>query len=1191
MYLKALEIQGFKSFPDKTVLNFGEDVTAIVGPNGSGKSNVSDAIRWVMGEQSTKSLRGSKMEDVIFGGTEKRSQMGFAQVTLVLDNTEHIFPQMDESEVAVTRRYYRSGESEYYINKQSVRLSDINELFMDTGMGREGYSIIGQGRIDEILSQKSADRREIFEEAAGISKYRHRKEKAERDLERTEENLTRVNDKIAELELQVGPLREQAEKAKKFLILRDELRVLEISVWLEQLETIRTNAIKLETDYAHAKEELEQANAALDELYAATEQFGERIRENDMEQERVRTAVAELETRLGEQDSAVAVLNTNIAHNDDSIARIEEELRDQSGRASSMAVQIEEKKTRIASLDEQSAELDKTLDALLEKAEELSRGMGEATDEVESLRAKEALALAAAADSRSDISAARSSIHEMEDRKAALCAEHEQVERQLDETKKAASANRRELEEAQEDADAIQNIIKGHTMKMEGRVQREKDASERRVNLAMELNNLVSRIKLLSDMEKEYEGFGKAVRMVMQAAEGKALHGVHGPVANLMSTEKKYAVAIEIALGAKMQDIVVDREEDAKAAINLLKQRDSGRATFQPLTAIRGTVLQEKGLESEYGFVGVASELVKHDEKYRAVFASMLGNTVVVDDLDCGIAMARKYQNRFRIVTLDGQVINRGGSMTGGSLNRNVGILSRANELKELTAKRGALEDKLAAAEREADEAKRDLTKAQYELEVAQGQEHEAEQRVLKLSGDKSHYDVLLCAARDRLEDMEAEDETIDRRVAELKKAIAEKETLAAQQDAEAARLKAEAEAKLTGQSELMRSTSALGDEITEKKSMLSGFRAERETTERALHELENLREQMQGDEANRQSLIEQYRTANESARQKIEAHNTQIGQLRAQQQEHKDVLAKLGEAKLAIEAERGASDRRMKDLNDHVLGANNAVSRLEQKKATSAMEESQILDKLWENYELSHSAAMEQRMELESVPKANKRIGELKRAISALGNVNVGAIDDFERVNGRYTYLTGQRDDVERAKEELLGVIENITGEMTNIFREQFILIRDSFEETFLELFGGGHATLELEDENDVLNCGIEIKVQPPGKALKTITLLSGGEKAFVAIALYFAILKVHPTPFCIMDEIEAALDAANVIRVAHYMRRITEKTQFIVITHRRETMEAADVLYGVTMQEHGVSKVLTINMNDMAKELGIKE
>ena len=1190
-YLKALEIQGFKSFPDKTVLNFGEDITAIVGPNGSGKSNVADAIRWVMGEQSTKSLRGSKMEDVIFGGTEKRSQMGFAQVTLVLDNTEHIFPQMEENEVSVTRRYYRSGDSEYYINKQSVRLTDVNELFMDTGMGREGYSIIGQGRIDEILSQKSADRREIFEEAAGISKYRHRKEKAERDLDRTQENLTRVNDKIEELELQVEPLRKQAEKAKQYMIYHDELRLLEISLWVNQLEALRANAVKLETDFALAKQELEQAQAALDEVFAATERFGERLRENDMAQERVRAEASELEGRIGERESAVAVLRTDVAHNDETVARMEAELLDQNGRAVSLDAQIAEKLRRIEELQQSGASLEALTRELTEKLEQLSRGMGEATGEVERLRAKEALALQAAADSRADVAAARAGLHELDERRDAITAEQTQVDGQLAETKKSAAENRLALEEAREDFDAVKNIIKGHTMKMQSRVQREAEASERRVNLTMELNNLNSRIKLLSDMEKEYEGFGKAVRTVMLAAEGRTLRGVHGPVASLMTTERKYAVAIEIALGAKLQDIVVEREEDAKAAINLLKQRDSGRATFQPLTAIRGSEIKEKGLEEEYGFVGVASRLVSCEEKYRAVFQSMLGSTVVVEDLDCGIAMARRYQNRFRIVTLDGQVINRGGSMTGGSISRSAGILSRANELKELSAKKGALVQRVLDAEREADEAKRELTKAQYELEVAQSQEHEAESRVLKLSGDKNHFDVLLAAARNRLDDLDAERGAIARRSSELTNSIVEKEALAAAQEAQAAAHRAEAERKLSGQSELLRDSTALGDELTEKKSALAGCRAERETTERALGDLRQLREQLKGDEANRRALIEQYRAANETKEAEIAAHQQQIEALRAQLAALRARLSELSEAKLAIEAERSQTDRRVKELNDHVIGAGGAVSKLEQKKAAAAMEEKVLLDKLWETYELSHSAAVEQRIELESTAKANRRVSELKRAINALGNVNVGAIEQYEQVSARYNYFTGQRDDIAKARDELLGVIDSVTGEMTNIFREQFRLIRESFEQTFLELFGGGKATLELEDESDILSCGIEIKVQPPGKTLKTITLLSGGEKAFVAIALYFAILKVHPTPFCVMDEIEAALDEANVIRVASYMRRITAKTQFIVITHRRGTMEAADILYGVTMPERGVSKVLTINMNTMVKELGIKE
>ena len=1190
MYLKALEIQGFKSFPDKTVLNFGEDITAIVGPNGSGKSNVSDAIRWVMGEQSSKSLRGAKMEDVIFGGTEKRSQMGFAQVTLVLDNTEHIFPRMEESEVAVTRRYYRSGESEYYINKQSVRLRDVNELFMDTGMGREGYSIVGQGKIDEILSVKSADRREIFEEAAGISKFRHRKEETERKLERTEENLVRINDKIAELELQVGPLRSQAEKAKKYLILRDELRTLEISVWLENLDKIKTDSIKLNTDYALAQQELERANAALDELYAASEQFAEKAHANDMEQERLRTECAELDAKRSEEDAAVAVLRTGIEHNRASIERVENDLRDQSGRAESLTAQIAAKHARIEELAAQAAELEEELRAFLAQAEELARTAGEAGSEVEALRAKEALAASDAADCRADVSAINAGLAELTERRTALEAESESVDGQLTEKRRAASASRRALEEAQEEADAVRNIISGHTLKMEGRVKREETARQKSIDLTMEKNNLDSRIHLLSEMEKEYEGFNKAVRLIMQAAEKNALRGVHGPVANLMTTDKRYAVAIEIALGAGMQNVVVDREEDAKSAINFLKQRDGGRATFLPLTAIRGDVLREAGVEREYGYVGVASQLVQFDKRYAEIFNNLLGRTVVVEDMDCGIAIARKYSNRFRIVTLDGQVLNRGGSMTGGSVSRSAGILSRANELKELTARRETLTEKLDAALREADEAKRDLNAAQYELDVAREQQRGAEDAVLRLTGEKKQYDMLLESLRSRESDIAAELESITARTAELKKAAAAREEEIKKHEAEAARCRAESEEKLAGQNELQRDSAHLGDEIAARKSTLAGFTAERETTERALGDLETLAQQMRGDEDGRRALIEDYRAKIKAAEEEIAQHDAVTASLRADAEKRRAELAELAEAKLTLEGERSANDRRYRECNELLSQTQAAAGRLEQKRVTAAMEEKQILDKLWESYELSHSAAQEQRIELESVPKASRRINELKREINGLGNVNVGAIEEFDRVNTRYTYLTGQRDDVEKAKEELLGVIENITSEMTVIFKEQFALIRESFQETFLELFGGGKATLELEDENAVLDCGIEIKVQPPGKALKTLSLLSGGEKAFVAIALYFAILKVHPTPFCVMDEIEAALDEPNVIRVAHYMRRICDKTQFIVITHRRGTMEAADVLYGVTMQERGVSKVLTINMNDMAKELNIK-
>ncbi len=1189
MYLKALEIQGFKSFPEKTVLNFGEDITAIVGPNGSGKSNISDAIRWVMGEQNSRQLRGAKMEDVIFGGTEKRNQMGFAQVTLVIDNTEHIFNR-DEAEVAVTRRYYRSGESEYYINKQSVRLKDVNELFMDTGMGREGYSIIGQGKIDEILSVKSGERREIFEEAAGISKFRHRKEESERKLQRTEENLVRINDKIAELELQVEPLRKQAETAKKYLILRDELRVLEISVWLEQLQALKTASFKLQSDFKTAQEDQQRAKEALDAVYAEAESCSEQVRQNDVDAEALRGQMSELEAKAAELEASVAVLRTGMEHNAESMSRLDREMAESSQRTETLQGQMDTIDERIAHIDTQTKTLEQELAELMDSVRRVAETAGSAAKESEALRAKETLERSAAADARAELSAMKASVHEISERRSTVEAELTAAKEKLEASRKESRENRKALNAAREEAQAVSNIIEGHSMKMDGRRRRAEEAAQKKLQLTMEENNLRSRVHMLYEMQKEYEGFSKAVKTVMQAAEKNALRGIHGPVARLMTTENRYTVAIEIALGAGMQNIIVDREEDAKSAIGYLKQRDAGRATFLPVTTIRGTQLRETQVTEEYGFVGIASELIRYDKKYEGIFCDLLGRTVVVEDLDCGIAISRKYQNRFRIVTLDGQVINRGGSMTGGSVSRSAGVLSRANELKALQEKQGALEKALQEAIVRAEELEREVQKAQYELDVAREQQRKAEDDVLMLEGKQNHFDILTDNLELSCESMEQELENLDARTKSDEKRMEAVEQQIAEHEANADALHRQAEENQAGQSDLQAETDRLAQEISEIKEAKAALLAEREASVKSKEDLKTLQADLMNDRSSREALAEQFRRNNEAAEAEMARQEAALQQLRAKSEELRGKLRTLGEEKMALEARRTGQNQQIQECNDQLLNAEREVGRLEQKLSAGAMEEKTILDKLWERYELSHSDAMEQRMELESVPKATRRIAELNREIKSLGTPNIGAIEEFDRVNTRYTYLSEQRTDVEKAKEELCGIIDEITRQMTEIFAQQFKLLNESFQETFLELFGGGQARLELEDENDILGCGIEIKVQPPGKQLKTITLLSGGEKAFVAIALYFAILKVHPTPFCVMDEIEAALDEANVVRYARYMRRIAGKTQFIVITHRRGTMEEADVLYGVTMQERGVSRILTINLNDMAKELKIK-
>ena len=1182
MYLKALEIQGFKSFPDKTVLNFGEDITAIVGPNGSGKSNISDAIRWVMGEQNSRQLRGAKMEDVIFGGTEKRRAMGFAQVTLVIDNTEHIFNR-DEAEVAVTRRYYRSGESEYYINRQSVRLKDVNELFMDTGMGREGYSIIGQGKIDEILSVRSDDRREVFEEAAGISKYRHRKEESERKLQRTEENLVRINDKITELELQVEPLRKQAETAKKYLVLRDELRTLEISVWLENLQKLKADRLKLQADFETAQADQKKAQDELDRVYAQAEECSRLLHENDCAAEEKRGRISALESAIGEHESAAAVARTTAQHHAETIERMDREMSESRSRTESLHEQMQVMARRMEEIDTSARTLENEIAALCEEMRGSSDAAAAAAAQLEQLRRREAQEVAGAAQAQAELSAITAGSDEIAQRTAELTEELTQSEEKLTQTRREAAQNEKELLSAREEEQAAANIIGGHSLKMEGRQRRAKESIEQKNQFSLQEKTISDRIRLLSEMEKEYEGFSKAVKIVMRAAEARTLSGIHGPVGNLIHTDKDCSVAIEIALGGALQHIVVDTKNDGKNAIGLLKQRDGGRATFLPLDTIRGRSLRENGLENEYGFVGIASELVRCDGRYGSVIENLLGATVVVEDLDCGIQMAKRHDNRFRIVTLDGQVINAGGSMTGGSVSRNAGILSRSGELEQLHKKLKKIQSQLQDATLLAESANRELQKAQYELEVARDQQRQANDRVLTLEGRKNHYDMLIESLRIQKENLQKRSTDDAGRMDAIRRTIADFTARAEETREEIEMLQRRQETARQGLGEMT-------DRMTEKKAQQAALSAEGESARRSMEDLSRLRESLEGEHTDRESLRAQMEQAMAQARAEEERQQQEARELRGGIEEHRQALQKLSEEKMALETRRSQTDRLSRTCNDTLLNCEREVTRLEGKLNGSALEEKQILDKLWERYELSHSDAQALRVELESVPKATRRIGELNREIKGLGAINIGAIEEFDRVNTRYTYLSDQRNDVEKAKEELLGIIEEITEQMTEIFATQFEILKQSFQETFLELFGGGRATLELEDENDILRCGIEIKAQPPGKQLKTLSLLSGGEKAFVAIALYFAILKVHPTPFCVMDEIEAALDESNVVRYARYMRRIAGKTQFIVITHRRGTMEEADVLYGITMQERGVSTVLTANLNELSKEMKIK-
>ena len=1190
MYLKSLELQGFKSFPDKTLIRFGDDITAIVGPNGSGKSNISDAILWVMGEQSSKTLRGAKMEDVIFGGTQKRTAVGFAEATLTLDNSDRALAY-DADEVMVTRRYYRSGDSEYYINKQSARLRDINEMFMDTGLGREGYSNIGQGRIDEILSLKSGDRREIFEEAAGISKYRHRKEETERKLEHTEDNLLRISDKVSELELQLEPLKQQSEKAKKYLELKDELRGVEVTVWLDTLEKLSQAAKKAEEDYASASFVLQQAHDDLDSLYRRAEELGEELRSRDGELETLRVKVNMLSASHQQLDGQLAVLRGNQQNNNANIQRIEEELRGQEDRSGGVSAQVEQTQQRIREIEEILAEKRRELDQIQQELAAMTANAQGLTRQYLELKGKEsslsADIAAAEADSRGleeSMLQSRERLGQLEEDLSAGAARHHEARMNLDGSRKA-------LKTAQEEVTAASNTIAGYTLRQQNRGKRRDELLSRQRELLGKLDSVSAKARVFRAMERDFESYQKSVRMVMQEAQRGRLPGIHGPVSRLIRTDNEYTVAVEIALGAAMQQIVVERESDGKAAISYLKRTGGGRATFLPLSSIQGRALQENGLESCRGFVGIASELVKCEDKYRGIVENLLARTVIVSDLDAAIAMSQRYRSRFKIVTLDGQVMNAGGSMTGGSVNKDAGILSRANELEKLTGEEKTLQQEKLVLEAELQEAQRQYDQVEFELTSARDQLRSAEDQVLRLQGQEKQYEILLDAVIQAEETARREQESIRQRDASDRERFAAqraKVQIFTQQLAEARQEIALLEGS---QSAAAEATAQMTGKVTALKTEEAALEAERATAQEHILDLKQLQSAMEGDREKKIALMDAIREDN----LRLDKEMEQLSQSQAENDERsrqvEEQLKAVHTARAECEAAKTRSEREAQEKNKDILNMERACALLEQKKVTSSMEESQIVDKLWDSYGLTPGTAGEFRVELESTAAGNRRASELKRKIAGLGTPNLGAIEEYARVNERYSYLASQRDDVLTSKRELESIIRDITKEMTSIFVTEFGKIDHYFGQVFEEMFGGGKGQLILEDPENPLTCGIEIRVQPPGKQVKTITLLSGGEKAFVATALYFAILKVRPTPFCLLDEIDAALDDRNVERFANYLHNLSKNTQFIVITHRRGTMEASDVLYGVTMQEQGVSKLLRLDLNQMEAYLGIAE
>ena len=1181
-------MQGFKSFPDKTVLEFNKGITAVVGPNGSGKSNISDAVRWVLGEQSTKTLRGSKMEDVIFSGTDVRKAKGFAEVTLRLDNTDRSLNK-DSDEVSVTRRYYRSGDSEYLVNGESARLRDVNELFMDTGLGRDGYSIVGQGKIADMVSPKASERRDMLEEAAGISHFRYRRGDAIKRLAQAEENLVRLRDILSELESRVGPLKAQSEKAQKFIVLAGERKNLEIGIWLNTIdktgEKMRDQEHKIEIAEASHKE----AQDELSKIGEMIDKAADGTRDINIKLEEIRNSASGFEEKLSDIDSQIKVAENSILHNNETIERINRDKAAENETEQNIDAAVSAAQECIQKAEEQIADATRQMDELSKQEETYRLSSSEFSDRAATLSGEISALSVRLADCRVTAETANSSIEEIRSRISSIDESMGTRKDDYDALLKRKADAEASLKEIQDEIVSVKNAIDGYTLRFENRGKKADSVKLAIDEKQRELHKGQDRVRLLEDLEKNMEGYFGAVKAVMKESGRGALRGIYGPVSQLITVKDKYSAAIETALGAAVQNIVVDNETDAKRAMGFLKEHRAGRATFLPITAIKGRVLSEQGLDDQYGFVSIASELVSYDNKYSEIIRWLLGRTAVAEDIDSAIAIAKKYSYRFRIVTLDGQVINAGGSMTGGSRVQNAGILSRGNEIERLKGSLASMQKELDGMLSDYKLLSEDASAAKAELEGAEGDLLRAKEENIRREGELKLASDKLSSVSSGVKELLEEKETLEKRIEsvssgaeaarsqidELKETLENKEkelesitgdSKTLQKNREEVASKA-AEIRLRIVS-LQKDVEANTDEITRLKNRKTGHLDRLSELDGEIREIEEKNDELRA-LTERLSADEKALKANHG-----DAQN-QINELISQ----RDELEK--QANDLRLHERAKSEERERLSGD--------IARLEERKIAMRNEYDNLTSKLYDEYQLTRREAAALEIEIDDYSLAAKRLAELKSQIRALGSVNVSAIEEYKEVSERYEFLSGQINDVETSRAELNKMIDDLTGKMAEQFREQFNRINSCFGQTFIELFGGGKAELRLEDERDVLGSDIEIKVQPPGKNVQNINLLSGGEKGLSAIALLFAILKVTPAPFCIFDEVEAALDDVNVSRYAQYVRRMTKNTQFILITHRRGTMEEADVLYGVTMQEKGVSKLLELKTAEMAKKLGL--
>lgn len=1179
MYLKRLELQGFKSFADKTVLEFKPGITAVIGPNGSGKSNISDSIRWVLGEQSMKSLRGSKAEDIIFAGTQNRKSLGFAEASIIIDNSDGKLP-IEYNEVTVTRKLYRSGETGYFINKVPCRLKDILELFMDTGIGKDGYSIIGQGKIDEILSNKSDDRRHIFEEAAGIVKYRTRKVEAEKKLEQSKLNLLRINDILTEIEGQIGPLKIQSDKAKKFLSLREELKSIEvglfvynIGVYKEKLEQIVKDLEIFTTQENDENGKLENAQSQKDILKA-------RLDELSIEIENMQNIGFESKTKIEQINSQISISKERISNNNINIERLNSEIEELKQKIAEFG---EEKESKELKKDNLFKNKEKFENELKEKEAELARlseKLSEKELEIEDKKKK----VEADTDARYE---RLSEINTYEVNYENLEKTERNAKQELQSTISELDSNRLKKQDISKEFLSIDNT-RNKAVKTLNDIREQKEKAlaniknyDEKINmLTSEYRMKDSRCKFLMETERDKDGYIKSVKSLLQACEQNSVlnSGVEGVLASLISANKKYETAIEMCLGQTMQNIVTNTESDAKKLIEYLRQNNLGRASFLPISSVHGKKIDK--IKSVNGVIGIASDLIKYDKKYEDIILNLLGRTVVVENMDSAIALAKTNNYYFRIVTLEGDLINPSGAISGGSVaQKTVNILGRSREIEELkikleeinaeiknvTKQKESYSSKITDTIEESARLEKDLQEIEITYATKKQELDMIEEQIKKLE-DK------LAKLRKQIEDIETEKKNIEASKEGTKQVIANLEKEISELNAEIAQF---AELNKDDQTYI----DNLNTDITDLKISVSSFDESGtsldEMIERINQDIKNANESIN----NKLQDIENSKEENIKTQEAIVNYEQDIEHIKSEVSNSSEKIEKLRQEKIEKNIELEKVENKIEEQYNVINGLKEQIIKVESKKTKQEQDIDDLINKLWQEYELTPNNAGEYKKP-DNVQVAQKRTNELRKEIANLGSINIDSIENYKKMQERYDFMNEQRYDLEESITKLRKVISDMTMTMQKQFADRFKEINKNFNEVFIELFGGGKAELILEDENNILECGIDIRVQPPGKKLQNMMLLSGGEKALTAIAILFAILKINPAPFCILDEIEAALDDVNVGRYALYLKKFSNDTQFLVITHRKGTMEIADTVYGVTMEEKGISKLLSMKL-----------